>query len=350
MWRAAFLLAGTVAFAQNVPHVGYILPAGGRQGTTVQVQLGGQFLPNVAAAYISGRGVEVTVGELAKRMNDNQANEQRDRMQELQKQPASPAVRDEMVDIRAKLLLFSHNRQISPVLGETLTLRIAIAPDAEPGRRELRVSSPQGLSNPMVFCVGQLPEFQEKEITEIIRPAANQPINQVTVTQPPTDMAVELPVIVNGRIKPRIGTLQQQGRQVQPFTPGEIDRYRFRAHAGEHLVIAASARALMPYLADAVPGWFQAVLTLYDAQGKEVAYNDDYQFDPDPVIHYDVPREGEYAVEIKDALYRGREDFIYRLAIGELVSCKTNKPPVPGRLGRSGVQFVSENEPLYSTR
>ena len=342
---ALLLLAVPAAFAQNVPHVAYVLPAGGRQGTTVQVQLGGQFLPNVSAAYVSGRGVEVTVGEFARPMTGMQATTLRDRMQELQKQPASDAVQNEMVDIRAKLLLFNHNRLISPVLAETRTLHIAISPDAEPGRRELRVSSPQGLSNPIVFCVGQFPEVQEKETTEIVRPAANQPVNQVRITQPPTNMAIALPVIVNGRIKPRIGTLQQQARQGQPFTPGEADRYRFQAHAGQNLVIAADARELIPYMADAVPGWFQAVLTLYDATGKEAAYDDDYQFHPDPVIHYVVPRDGEYTVEIRDAIYRGREDFVYRLAIGELPFV-AGVFPLGGRAGvKTSVELAGWNLP-----
>ena len=30
-----------------------------------------------------------------------------------------------------------------------------------------------------------------------------------------------------------------------------------------------------------------------------------------------MPADGEYIVEIKDAIYRGREDFVYRVAIGE---------------------------------
>lgn len=345
MWRAVVLLAIPAALAQNIPHVAYTLPAGGRQGTTVEVKVGGQFLPNVNAVYISGRGVEATVGEFARPLTAMQATELRDRMQKLQEQPPTPAVRDEMVDIRGKLLLFNHNRLISPVLAETRTLRVVIAPDAEPGHRELRVASPQGLSNPIVFCIGRLPEAQEQERVEIVKPQANQPINQLTITQPRTNMPVDLPVIVNGRIKPRMGTLQQQGRQGQPFTPGEADRYRFQARAGQSLVISASARELMPYLADAVPGWFQAVLTLYDSNGKEVAYNDDYRFHPDPVIHYVVPHDGEWTVEIRDAIYRGREDFVYRLSIGELPFV-TDVFPLGGRAGvATGVELVGWNLP-----
>ncbi len=84
------------------------------------------------------------------------------------------------------------------------------------------------------------------------------------------------------------------------------------------MVIAASARELIPYLADAVPGWFQATLALYDAKGRQVAYDDDYRFHPDPVLLFKVPEDGQYVVEIKDAIYRGRPDFVYRITLGEL--------------------------------
>ncbi len=345
MRTAALFLIAFAAFAQNIPHIAYVLPAGGQQGATIQVQLGGQYLPAVSAVHLSGSNIAVSIGEHTRPINAMQASVLRERMQELQKQRADPKVQDEMVDIRTKLLLFSHNRTISPVLAETLTLTINIGANATPGRHELRVASPQGLSNPIVFCVGTLPEIQEKESLDIARPSANQPINQLRITQPPTEMAVTLPVVVNGRIKPRIGTLQQQGRQGQPFTPGETDRYRFQAHAGQHLVIAASARELMPYLADAVPGWFQAALTLYDSTGKEVAYNDDYRFHPDPVIQYAVPQDGEYTIEIKDALFRGREDFVYRLSLGELPFV-TSAFPLGGRAGaKTAIELAGWNLP-----
>ncbi len=100
--------------------------------------------------------------------------------------------------------------------------------------------------------------------------------------------------------------------------PGDVDRYRFEARKGQQLIVAASARELIPYLADAVPGWFQAVVTLYDVTGRELAYDDDYRFHPDPVLHYEIPKDGEYILEIKDAIYRGREDFVYRVTLGEL--------------------------------
>ena len=99
---------------------------------------------------------------------------------------------------------------------------------------------------------------------------------------------------------------------------GEVNRYRFQANKGQRLVISAKARKLVPYVADGVPGWFQAVLRLHDAKGNELAYNDDYRFDPDPVIFFEVPADGEYVLTINEALFRGRESFTYRITVGEL--------------------------------
>ncbi len=83
-------------------------------------------------------------------------------------------------------------------------------------------------------------------------------------------------------------------------------------------MIAVSAQQLVPYIADAVPGWFQAAITLRNEEGKEVAYSGSYRFHPDPVLEYEVPYDGNYVVEINDSCFRGREDFIYRMALGEL--------------------------------
>ena len=100
--------------------------------------------------------------------------------------------------------------------------------------------------------------------------------------------------------------------------PGGVDRYRFQARKGQRLVVAVSARELIPYLADAVPGWFQAAVAIYDSNGNELAYDDHYRFHPDPVLSCKIPKDGAYVLEIRDALYRGREDFVYRITIGEL--------------------------------
>lgn len=314
-WSTVFLAAAPALLAQqNAPHLAYILPAGGQQGTTFQVRVGGQFLAKVSGVYVSGGGVRATATDYARPMNGMQATQLRERLQALQKQSIDPAGQKEILDIRTKLLLFNSNRNISPV-AETVTLQMAIDPGADLGRREVRLQTLQGLSNPIVFFVGRLPEFTEKETIDVsVRPGNNQP----QISESLTDMTIVLPATVNGRIKPGLARSQVQARQDQQFRRGDVDHYRFQAREGQQLIVEVSARELIPYLADAVPGWFQATIALLDVEGKELAYEDDFRFHPDPVLHYVIPRDGEYAIEIKDALYRGREDFVYRITLGEL--------------------------------
>jgi hypothetical protein len=305
-WRLALATVLTLVPAawaqQGPPHVGYVYPAGGRQGETFPVKIGGQYLDGVTSVYVSGLGIQATVVELNKPMTQKEANTLRERLQELLKKGKDAATLAELAEIRKKLATF--NRNANPALAEVLTLEITMAPDAELGERELRLSTPLGLSNPLVFCVDRLSEFREKDPTS--GPAD-------------TEMVVTLPAVVNGRIIPGDGNLARfPPRAGQPFVPGDVDRYRFEARQGQQLIVAARARELIPYLADAVPGWFQAVVTLYDVHGKELAYDDDYRFHPDPVLHCEIPRDGEYILEIKDAIYRGREDFVYRVTLGEL--------------------------------
>ena len=64
------------------------------------------------------------------------------------------------------------NRPASVALAGLVFLEVSIAPDAEPGERELRVRTPVGVSNPMVFHVGQLPEVSRKPmLTGTLPPA-----------------------------------------------------------------------------------------------------------------------------------------------------------------------------------
>ena len=142
---------------------------------------------------------------------------------------------------------------------------------------------------------------------------------------------VQLPAVVNGQI-----------------LSGQVDRYRFAAKKGQQLVIAVSAQQLVPYIADAVPGWFQAAIRLSDAQGKELAYAGSYRFHPDPVLHYEVPRDGKYVVEINDSVFRGREDFIYRMALGELPFV-TGIFPLGGKAGEATQRHGARLEPALST-
>lgn len=311
------LLVCPPVFAQTrEPHLAYVYPAGGCRGESFQVLIGGQNLNGTSGIHCSGTGIKAEFLEYNRPMPQNRFNELRDELRTLQqkrqasrREPNSTnrwtSVDEKRVtEIQDMVLKNPPNRQGNPAMAEQVTLKVSIATNAEPGRREIRVRTPNGLSNPMVFCVGELREFShpaaEPTSPEIERlrkqfgaPPAARPAR--------SEMKVSLPAVINGQIM-----------------PGGVDRFRFTARRGQELVAAANARSLIPYLADAVPGWFQATLALYDAKGNELKFDDDFQFRPDPVFHFVIPRDGEYVLEIRDAMYRGREDFVYRIELGEL--------------------------------
>lgn len=333
----AFLLIFACAVCASAQpggaHIGYVFPAGGKQGTTFEVTVGGQFLDGVNRVHISGKGATATITEYIKPITQGQAVLLRDQlMQLLEKKrlanggkpgPETPkpfvrptwrdADEKSLNEIRKKLSTFVRNPS-SPAIVETVTMQVTLAPDAEPTDRELRLIMPNGVSNPMRFCVSQLNEFLESNSK------SSSTENQMTVT---------LPAIVNGRIM-----------------PGDIDRVKFKATKGQRIVAVAAARDLIPYIADAVPGWFQATLALYDSKGSEVAYADDFRFNPDPVLAYEIPADGEYSIEVKDAIFRGREDFVYRISIGELPYI-TGIFPLGGKVGtKADVELMGWNLPV----
>jgi hypothetical protein len=304
-----------VALAAEPPHIGYAYPAGAQQGTVIDVTVGGQYLDGSTDAIISGAGVQVEILEYAiryerrelaqmfrrknnleatisERKEKGEAYEKEQRQLEQIEQRISGAQLPDgtsATDMKQAMRSYQNQskEQFNPQIAERLQLRISIDGHAEPGERELRIRTSSGLSNPLFFEVGVLEESTETEPND----DHMEPELQI----------IPVPSIINGQIR-----------------PGDIDHFRFRAGKGEAIVVNVAARRIIPYLADAVPGWFQAVAAIYDEDGNEVAYDDDFKFNPDPVLFYKVPENGIYTLSIRDSIYRGREDFVYRIAIGEL--------------------------------
>jgi hypothetical protein len=322
---AAALALAPAAWAQFNPKIAYVYPAGGRQGATFEVIVAGQFIQGVTNVFISGVGARAELVEFNQPMNNRDFQLALDKIKEMTErrqafyrsrwnsssQSSTNAVWTaaddrEVEDLRAKIRKNppNFNNRISAALAQVATVRVTLAPDAPPGEREIRLGVPQGVTNPLVFCVSKIQEFNETEEFKSFDPrfpfAGQQRFGQPAGPKPP-DQRVTLPAVINGRLM-----------------PGDVDRFRFSAAKGQRLVVIANARQLIPYISDAVPGWFQATLALYDAKGKEVAYDDDFRFNPDPVLFYQIPADGDYTVEIKDSIFRGREDFVYRITLGEL--------------------------------
>lgn len=294
------------ALAQRRPYIGYTYPAGGQQATTLQIKLGGQDLDDVSAIAFTGTGVTARVVEYYRRLNNQEIQLLREQLKDLRRaKPADPAAEEATRLLIAKVERRTREWVQTPACASIASLvlvEVTVAPDAELGARELRLVTPRGVSNPLVFHVGQLPEY------------ARTPMNTASL-QVLGKEALALRKRPAGEIEDRIAMPCTVNGQI---ASGEVNRYRFAASKGQRLLIATLGRQLIPYVADAVPGWFQPVLALYDAQGREVAFADDYRFRPDPVILYQVPQDGEYVFEIRDGIYRGREDFIYRITVGEL--------------------------------
>jgi len=345
--------AGTsTAWSQAVrrdPETGYLYPAGGQRGTTFEVLVGGQGLAGAGEVLVSGEGVHASVlkhYQAVRRLNGDQRKALQEKLKEVRNKrlreltgretpaeeaggqtmmkagetetppvalPELPLLRDleqkslkQLIEIGQEFFNIG-KQQPNAQIGETVLIEVTVDADAVPGDRELRLKTPMGLTNPRCFQVGVSPEAREQE--------PNAPLDFVLLPNLPKEPPLELPVLMNGQIK-----------------PGDVDRFSFRATKGQRLVIDTQARHLVPFLADAVPGWFQATVALYDAKGKEVAFDDDYRFDPDPVLLFEVPESGVYELQINDALYRGREDFVYRVSVSERPFV-TAMFPVGGQVG-----------------
>ncbi len=389
---AILVVAASSVSAQN-QYIGFVYPAGGQQGTTFPIRLGGQGLLYASDLVVSGEGVSVRLVNYQRVLDNQEMGLLRQQLNQLkkkettvddgmavqmnqyefpapigpgagptevsgpvcpvcaavnpvgatvciscnakleqpkapkpgEKEPASDAPLTEKELAKQRLIqrierIFAEDERNPAVRAQTelVFAEVTVAPNAKPGRREIRVITKRGISNALPFYVGQVPEVARKPMKTMQLPVLGKE-HLAQRKRPPEEeeMRVTVPCTVNGQI-----------------AAGEVNRYRFHAGKGQRLVISVKARDLIPYVPDGVPGWLQAVLKLYDANGNEVAYNDDFRSDPDSLIYYEVPATGEYVLTINEALFRGRESFVYRITIGELPFV-TSIFPLGARVGEA---------------
>ena len=131
-------------------------------------------------------------------------------------------------------------------------------------------------ANPILLDLDDLPEMTESEPN-------NQPAQANKAT---------LPAMLNGRIE----------------APGDVDWWSFTAHKGESLRLGLRAQQLGSPL--------QGVLTVCDAQGKELTHEEAAAGQLDPVMTFTPPADGLYCVRVADRFpTRGGPEFAYRLRI-----------------------------------
>lgn len=153
-------------------------------------------------------------------------------------------------------------------------LTVQIAPEAPPGRQDIRAHTHRGFSNPLPFEAGELPEVRELEPNHLPEKAAT----------------LAAPVVIHGKIG----------------EPGDLDLYRITSGADQKLVIEVQARRFGSPL--------DALLTLMDDQGAVLQRNDDAG-GPDARIEFDARKDAAYRLSVRDLTDRGGARFGYRMMV-----------------------------------
>ena len=226
------ILAAPALAAQSDPHIGYIYPAGARQGETIQATVGGQYLDGASAVWISGSGIQAKVVKHTKPLTQQEINQLQPKVQQARERLRQAKEKETVTDESSALVAFANElgvseeqlnalddyykkradpkRQPNPQIEETVRIELTVDSQAKPGQYDLRLQTSLGLTNPLRFYIHVLPECNE---------------NAVAAQLDVTEIEEDLPVILNGQI-----------------LPGDIDRFRFRAQRNQRLVAAVSAR------------------------------------------------------------------------------------------------------------
>ena len=269
-----FTLFTSTLSAQKLS-LGYLYPAGGEVGTTVEIEGGGLNINKAVKVLFSHPDIK---GEIV-------------------------PVKESATKKRRRRRL---NDQSSPQLADKVKIKVTIGANVPCGLYDLRLQGPKGVSNMLPFEVASYPNVLERGTSWLGRP------NNVG----------SLPAVLCGYV-----------------SPGGVDYFKFHGSKGETIVASVKGRQLVPYIADAVPGWFQPVIKIVDSAGKEIAYSDDYYHYVDPVIITTLPKDGSYTLMIHDAIYRGRQDFNYRIHLG-VIPFVTGRYPAYGTVGRGVKQHI----------
>ena len=234
---AVSFAVGSSAWAQG-QYIGYVYPAGGQQGTTFAIRLGGQALLYPSDVVVSGEGVSVRLVDYFRVLDNQELGLLRQQLNQLKKkettvddsmvgkmawfefpgaigpdttgpvavsalicpvcgaanpldatvcascnanlekpktppskaadtQDEAPVTEQEIAKqnlIRRIESIFAEDERTPAVRSQTelVFAEVTIAPDAKPGRREIRVITKRGVSNALPFFVGQVPEVARK--------------------------------------------------------------------------------------------------------------------------------------------------------------------------------------------
>lgn len=109
--------------------------------------------------------------------------------------------------------------------------------------------------------------------------------------------------------------------------PGEQDRFDVRLKKDDLLSIRSVSRRHRSEI--------DAVVSIYDANGKGLAGNDD-SGGPDSLLRFKVPEDGVYQIGVRDLLGRGGPLFFYRIDVVREGGAFVLSQAVPGRYPEDG--------------
>jgi hypothetical protein len=127
---------------------------------------------------------------------------------------------------------------------------------------------------------------------------------------------LDLPCVVAGRIE----------------AIEDVDFFKIEAKEGETLSFELFCARLQDRIHD-LQKHAKPMLTLYDAEGRELAANDHFFF-ADPMLSYKVPKSSAYYLQVRESTYDGDPRWVYALLA-------TNRPyashvfPMAGNPGRT---------------
>ncbi|MBI5395176.1 MAG: pre-peptidase C-terminal domain-containing protein [Verrucomicrobia bacterium] len=166
------------------------------------------------------------------------------------------------------------------------TVTLPATPTIAADRKHPVFAEQNGLSapSPNYVRVSPFPNVLETEPND-------DPQHATATTQP-------LPLALNGIIE----------------KDGDVDWFRFHAAKGQVWEVNVFARRLRSPL--------DSVLTITDANGSQIASNDD-SGGPDSYLRFNVPRDGDYMIKVTDQLSKGGPDYIYRAELAPITPAVT---------------------------
>ena len=315
-------------FAQgNQPRLNSLFPAGGQIGTTVEMKVQGSDLegahtliiegePGITGELHAGGGEIDNTHQPVFEANCGQCHELRSPNNRSMTPAQWEATVQRMIAEKGAEILPEDARKIIDYLKSAarasggLTAQLSISPDASIGLREVRIVGKNGTSTAWPFEVSYTDETLETESNNL----------------PEAATVIQLPRIINGAINPG----------------GDEDYYVFEGVEGERCVFSVKAYRLN----NVSQQFFNPTLSLFDATGTELARNNGF-YSLDALIDYTLPADGTYLLRLRDLLYRGNPDAVYRLTCG-VIPYNTYLFPPAGKIDE-GIQAKIGGENLPET-